>query len=97
MKYLDIKNGKCEGWTVPTYYFEAVAFAKEVKQICMFVRSGTGDTLTPEGKIKKVVSTNYKFQDGTRFIIQETPDGELFRIETKDIYSGDWETVYCVH
>ena len=93
MTYLEIENGKCEGWTIPMYYYSAVEFAKEVKQVCSEGASGTGIIDTPDGKIK-IRLTNYRYQDGTRFILTYTEEGELVEIEAKDIYSNDFDTIY---
>ena len=93
MIYLDIENGKCEGWTIPMYYGSAVKFANEVKQVCTAGSTGTGIIDTPNGKIKTHF-TNYKYKDGTRFILTYDEDGDLVEIEAKGIYDDDFDTLY---
>jgi hypothetical protein len=93
MNYLDIENGKVQGWTIPMYPTSAEKFAEEVKKVCVAGSSGTGIADTSDGKIK-LYHTNYMFKDGTRFILTYDEDDDLVEIEAKDTYVDDFETVY---
>lgn len=93
MTYLEIENGRCEGWTIPMYYDSAVQFANEVKQVCIAGSTGTGIIDTPDGKVKTHF-TYYKYKDGTRFILTYDKNGELIEIEAKDIYDDDFYVIY---
>lgn len=95
MKYLEIENGRIEGWKAPMYY-EIVKFANEVKQVCIKGLCTVGETMTPAGTVK-ARKTNYKYPDGTRFIIAENEEGEIVKIEAKDSYGGDWELLFVDH
>lgn len=89
MAYLELENGKCEGWTIPMYYDSALKFAEEVKEHCK-----EDKTIESAGKTK----TSYRYQDGTRFILtfgrDEDGESELVTIEAKDIYDNDFQVIY---
>ena len=85
MKYLDIKKGRIEGWYAPMYNCEAVEFANEIKQNCVEVQSrkGNGDT------------REYRYKDGTRFVLIYDADGDLSEIYAYNICgTNDTDTIY---
>lgn len=93
MKYLEIENGRIEGWTYPMCYSDAVKFAEEVKKVCTAGSKGVGivDTLS---RNVATYFTNYKHEDGTRFVLTYNKDGQLIEIESKGIYDDDFCIVY---
>ncbi len=93
MKYLEIENGKITGYSLPQFYGEAVEFVEEVKKVCKATSVGEG--IIDTGKKKKKVSlTNYKYQDGTRFVVTYDKDEKIVEIEVQDLYMADFGTAY---
>lgn len=93
MSYLDIENDKLNGWFAPMYLCSAEQFAEEVKQACVAGSSGTGVLDTPDGKIT-LYHTNYKYKDGTKFVLTYNKDGELIEIEGKCSCDEEFETIF---
>ena len=95
MKYLEIKNGKCEGFRNPEYYWEAVEFAAEVKATCILQKEKEGETLIGGKKVKAFSSTYKLDSDGTRFFIAHNEAEKLIKIQVlfKDEWE-EWETIF---
>lgn len=95
MKYLEIKNGKCEGFRSPEYYFEAVEFAAEVKATCRLQKESEGEHLIGGKKVKAFSSTYKLDSDGTRFFIAHNEAEKLIKIQVlfKEEWA-EWEDIY---
>jgi hypothetical protein len=88
MRYLDINNGRIEGWRAPMYNYEAVEFAAEIKNVCVTVQSRKGNADTQE----------YMYKDGTCFVLTYDADGDLSEIYAYNICgTNDTDTIYYLN
>lgn len=89
MKWLEIENGKCTGWVMPSYQFQAKEFVEEIEEACECL------IVNEKGNETAELIEIYEYTDGTRFRLSYTKkDDDVPHIEGKDIYSDRYDYIY---
>ena len=88
-KWLELKNGKCEGFAIPAYQYEAKEFVNEIEENCDCI------IVNEKGNEQAELIEIYEYKDGTRFKLSYTKkDDDVPHIECKDRYSDRYDYVY---
>lgn len=94
MAYLEIVNGKIEGWRAPSYQWDAAEFVEEIEKVCVLKTTGLHTYSTPDGNVNAVV-IYYEYTDGSHFIVTSDPNNDnIIEIEVLTPYISEYDVIY---